>query len=353
MNWLLVFVPVTLWLHYSGSQSHALIFACACLAVLPLAGWLGTATEHLAARTGEGVGGLLNATFGNAAELIIALVALNKGLFPVVKASLTGSIIGNILLVTGAAYFAGGLKYPVQRFNAVAARSQATMLTLAIIGLVVPASYHFLLGPGAHDLATREADLSLEISIVLLVVYGLSLVFSLRTHKDLFSAEVESEEPEWSLTKSLAVLAGATVLIAWMSEILVGSVEQAAHSLGMTSVFVGVIVVAIIGNAAEHSTAILAARRNRMDLSMGIAIGSSVQIALFVAPILVIVSRWIAPKPMDLVFTPAEVVAAGLAVAICGQSASDGESNWFEGAMLLAVYVILGILFFYLPEAQH
>lgn len=357
LSWFLVFVPVAVALEHLSPQSHIAIFAAACLAILPLAGWLGRATEHLAERTGEGVGGLLNATFGNAAEMIIALIALQKGLHDVVKASLTGSIIGNILLVLGAAFLAGGLKFPVQRFNPVGARSQSTLLTLTTVALVVPAAFHYLLSNlRADEALARERDVSLEISLVLLAVYALSLLFSLKTHKSLFSASPEAEEahghPSWSMTRSLAVLAGATVMVVWMSEILVGSVEEAAHTLGMTSVFVGVIVVAIIGNAAEHSTAILVAMKNRMDLSLGIAIGSSIQIALFVAPVLVLASYVIGPKPMDLVFTPAEVVAAGLAIAITGQISSDGESNWFEGAVLLAVYVILGIMFYFLPGAH-
>ncbi|MFN7925600.1 MAG: calcium/proton exchanger [Bryobacteraceae bacterium] len=361
LNWLLVFVPVAVWLEHARPTEHLWIFATACLAVLPLAGWLGTATEHLAARTSEAVGGLLNATFGNAAELIIALIALHNGLFDVVKASLTGSIIGNTLLVMGAACLAGGLKYPHQKFSGAAARSQATMMTLAVIALVVPAAYHYLVtaAPGSVPQANtiaRENDLSLEISLVLLVTYALSLVFSLMTHKELFSgaAEVEDEHgAPWSIGKSMGVLLAATAMIAWMSEILVGSVQEAAHTLGMTSVFVGVVVVAIIGNAAEHSTAIMVARKNRMDLSLGIAIGSSIQIAVFVAPVLVIASRFMAPRPMDLVFTPAELLATGLAVAITGQISSDGESNWFEGAQLLAVYLILSLLFYFLPEAVH
>ncbi len=355
LNWFLLCVPGAVWLEHTSPDSHMAIFAVACLSILPLAGWLGQATEHLAARTSESVGGLLNATFGNAAELIIALSALQKGLYDVVKASLTGSIIGNILLVMGAAFFAGGLKFKTQTFNAGGARTQATVLTLAVIALVVPASFHFL-GGRAHmaNLASAEADLSMEISVILLLTYGASLLFTLHTHKQLFSGSGHSEGddhgPAWSLTKSLGTLFGATALIAWMSEILVGSVEQAAQTLGMTSVFVGVIVVAIIGNAAEHSTAILAAMKNRMDLSLGIAVGSSIQVALFVAPVLVLASHFIGPGPMDLVFTPAEVMATVLAVVIAGQVSEDGESNWFEGVQLLVVYLILGILFYFLPE---
>jgi Ca2+:H+ antiporter len=354
LNLLLVFVPIAVGLHFLKPDAHTWIFIAASLAIIPLAGWLGRATEHLAERTGEGVGGLLNATFGNAAEMIIALMALKRGLYDVVKASLTGSIIGNILLVLGAAILAGGMKHSTQTFNASGARMQATMLSLAAVALIVPAAFHYIGGAAA---VPSEAGLSLEISIVLLVVYAFGLLFSLRTHKQLFAghtpeaAEVEEgAHHAWSLRKSMGVLALSTALIAWISEILVGSVEQAAHAFGMTSLFVGVIVVAIVGNAAEHSTAILVAMKNRMDLSLGIAIGSSIQIALFVAPLLVMASYVMGTRPMDLVFTPSEVLAVGLAVAICGQIAGDGESNWLEGVQLLAVYIILGIVFYFLPE---
>ena len=352
LDWLLVFVPVTVGLHWLAPTSHVAIFVCACLAVVPLASWLGHATEHLAEKTGEGIGGLLNATFGNAAELILALMALRQGLPDVVKASLTGSIIGNILLVLGASCLAGGFRFKDLRFNASAARMMSTMLLLAAIALVLPASFHHLAHPGVE----QERNLSVEISIVLLVCYGLSLLFSLHTHKQLFigsaaaAAEVEDRQP-WPLSRSLAVLAVATGLIAWVSEILVGSIEPAAHAFGMTSLFVGVIVVAVIGNAAEHSTAILMARRNRMDLALGIAIGSSIQIALFVAPLLVLTSYFLGPTPMDLVFSLAEVLAVVLAIAITTQVAGDGESHWLEGVQLLAVYLILALVFYTLPEA--
>lgn len=352
LDWLLVFVPIAVGLRFLSPEQSTFIFLTACLAIVPLAGWLGRATEHLAERTSQGVGGLLNATFGNAAELIIAIAALQKGLYPVVKASLTGSIIGNVLLVLGASVLAGGLKHSIQKFNEVAARSQTTNLWLAAISLIVPAMYHYLGGAEGHK---NEDDISTEISIVLLITYGLSLLFSLKTHKQLFSGEEEPGEhaEAWSVGKALGVLAGATALVAWMSEILVGSVEQAAHSFGMTSIFVGVIVVAIVGNAAEHSSSVMAAMKNKMDLSLGISIGSSIQIALFVAPVLVILSHFIGPHPMNLVFSPAEVLAIGLSVLIAGQIASDGESNWLEGVQLLAVYLIFGIMFYFLPEVKH
>ena len=353
LNLLLIFVPIAIALEFLMPASHTLIFIASCLAIIPLAGWLGRATEELAHHTGEGIGGLLNATFGNAAELIIAVMALQKGLYPVVKASLTGSIIGNILLVLGAAVFAGGLKHEKQRFNRTAAMAQVTLLTLAAIGMIMPASFHYLAGPAGR---TREGDLSLEISIVLLLAYGAHLLFSLHTHKQLFAGEPAAEHSgsgaPWTLKRSILFLLGATALIAWVSEILVGSVEHAAESFGMTRVFLGVIVVAVVGNAAEHSTAILMAMKNRMELAIGIAIGSSLQIALFVAPVLVILSLFIGPQPMDLVFTPAEVLAVFVAVLISGQIASDGESNWLEGVLLLSVYLILGIVFFFLPEAE-
>ena len=349
MNWLLLFVPVTIGMSFLMPQQQTLLFLFACASVIPLAGWMGHATEHLADRTGEGIGGLLNATFGNAAELIIAVMALRAGLYEVVKASLTGSIIGNILLVLGASMLAGGMKHETQKFNETAARSQSTSLTLAAIALIVPAMFHHIGGPAA---VPREAGLSLEISIVLLVSYGLSLLFSLKTHKRLFEGEPPAKEvghAAWSLKKAVLVLLAATALIAWISEILVHTVQHAAEAFGMTEVFVGVIVVAVIGNAAEHSSAIIAAMKNRMDLAVGIAVGSSIQIALFVAPVLVLLSFVMGPRPLDLVFTPVEVMAVALGVLITSQIAADGESNWLEGIQLLAVYIVLGIAFYFLP----
>jgi Ca2+:H+ antiporter len=353
IHYLLVFVPLTLLLEYGARDNHTLVFLSACLAVIPLAGLLGTATESLASRTNETIGGLLNATFGNAAELIIALMALEKGLTSVVKASLTGSILGNLLLVLGLSFVAGGVRYKTQRFSAGAASMYATSLTLAASALVLPALFHYLAGRAER---AREADLSLEISIVLILTYFLGLLFTLRTHKHLFSPDpetaslVERGAAQWGIRKAIAVLLLSTAFIALVSEALVASVGHAAHSLGMTGVFVGVIVVAIIGNAAEHSSAVVFARKNKMDLSIGIAVGSSIQIALFVAPVLVFVSRFLGPGPMDLVFTPAEVVSVALAVLITGQVTSDGESNWLEGVQLLSVYLILAIIFYFLPE---
>ncbi len=354
LNWLLVFVPVAVVLKFAAPNLPAAVFITACLAVIPLAGLLGHATEELASRTNEGIGGLLNATFGNAAELIIALMALQQGLHDVVKASLTGSIIGNILLVMGASFLAGGLKFKIQTFNPTAARSQANMLTLAAIALIMPAAYHYM---GGQEAPLLERGMSLEIAGILLVTYVLGLIFSLRTHRHLFTGggpKLHADGPRgpgWSLRTALIVLAVSTVLIGWISEILVGAVEPAAEAMGMTGVFVGVIVVAIIGNAAEHSSAVTAALKNRTDLSIGISLGSSTQIALFVAPVLVLASLVVGPRPMDLVFTLPEVLAVALAVAISAQVTMDGESNWLEGVQLLSVYAILGIVFYFLPHA--
>lgn len=353
LNWLLMFVPIAIALEYVAPNQHLFIFFAAALAILPLAAWMSHATEHLAEKTGEGIGGLLNATFGNAAELIISIAALRAGLHDVVKASIAGSIVGNILLVLGAAMLAGGLRHSEQQYNAAAARSQATLLTLAAIALVIPAAYDRLAGTYSPE---GLGFLSISISVVLLIVYGLFLLFSLVTHKALFTgsfdaaAQTNEVRPvAWPVQKSVLVLAASTVAIAWVSELLVGAIEPAAHDFGLNKIFVGVFVVAILGNAAEHATAIAAAMKNRMDLSLSIAIGSSVQVALFVAPVLVLTSLWVGPTPMDLAFTSGLVLTVMLAVLITGQVAGDGRSDWLKGVQLLAVYIILGLAFFFVP----
>ncbi len=357
---LLVFIPLAAlaeWLDWGAV--HVFVFAA--LAIIPLAGLMGSATESLAHRFGAGVGGFLNATFGNAAELIIALLALQQGQFDVVKASLTGSIIGNVLLVLGLSILMGGLGRERQTFDRSAAAAGSTLLALAAIGLVVPAMFH-LAGESAvrNALVTAEREiaaertLSLEIAIVLFAAYLLSLLFSLRTHRHLYAGQEhagahEPVGPIPSPRRAAVSLAVATAAVAWMSELLVGAVDEAAHTMGVSEVFIGVIVVAVIGNAAEHSTAVLVAMKNKMDLAMNIAIGSSIQIALFVAPVLVFVSYLVPNGPMDLRFTPFEVLAVGIAVGVVNLVAQDGESNWLEGALLLAVYLVLGIAFFFLP----
>lgn len=351
LNLFLVFVPIAVVLEFTHANPIA-IFAISALSIIPLAGWMGRATEHLAEKLGQGIGGLLNATFGNAAELIIALMALRKGLFEVVKASITGSIIGNVLLVLGLSVLVGGLKYPKQIFNKTAAMLGSTMLALSAVALLMPAVFHLLV---ANKPNVREQDLSLEIAIVLIITYVLSLIFTLKTHSHLYTGGVDEKEEQeaigthgWSMGRSIATLLVATVLVAVMSEFLVGAVEEASKKLGLTEVFVGVILVAIIGNAAEHSTAVLVAMKNKMDLALNIAIGSSMQVALFVAPVLVFASYAFGPR-MNLIFTPLEVVAIAVSVLIVALIAQDGESNWMEGVLLLALYTILGLTFYFLP----
>lgn len=368
LNWLLVFFPIAIGLEVAHAVYHAAwatptwIFACSALAIVPVAGWMGHATEHLASRLGEGIGGLLNATFGNAAELIIAIMALRQAarapesaasMHALIKASLTGSIIGNVLLVLGAALLVGGLRYKVQTFNPTASRVGATLLALAVIALSIPGVTHLVVSR-AHlpEQANIVQNESLEVSVLLLFVYALSLLFTLHTHKQLYVQHVEDEASDghepWSVGKALGVLLGATVCVGILAEFMVGSVQAAAETVGLTELFVGVIVVAIVGNAAEHSTAVLVAWNNRMDLSLAIATGSSIQIALFVAPVLVLTS-YLFGAPLNLLFTGPEIAAVGMSVAILTMIAGDGESNWLEGVLLLVVYAMLGVLFYNLP----
>ncbi|MGE5058417.1 MAG: calcium/proton exchanger [Betaproteobacteria bacterium] len=361
LDWLLLALPAALAIRYVPAwKNEAMLFIISGIAIIPLAGWMGRATEHLGARAGHGIGGLLNATFGNAAELIIALMALSKGLIGVVKASITGSIIGNILLVLGASILAGGMRFTRQTFNQTVARISATSLNLAAIGLIIPTIFHMAADrqPGGWS-PQAEQSLSLAIAAVLFITYILSLVFSLITHKELFGGEVggkgergEENHAAWSVSKAITILALATMLVAFMSEFLVSSVEAARESLGLTEVFVGVIIVAIIGNAAEHSTAVSVALKNKMDLSLGIAIGSSLQVALFVTPVLLFAS-YLFGRPMNLEFSLPEIAAVALAVWIVAGISGDGECNWLEGVQLLSVYLIIAILFFFLPEPAH
>jgi len=349
LNWLLVFIPIAAYVQHIHA-SPPLVFFSACLAIVPLAGIMGQATEVLADRAGAAVGGLLNATFGNAAELIIAYVALTKGLHDVVKASLIGSIIGNILLVLGISTVMGGLKIKILRFNITAASSGASMLLLSAVGLLVPAMY-------AHMSRNPESirELSTEIAVILLICYTCSLVFSLKTHKYLYDGGAAAEsveegqggESHGTVKGAVLTLLVATVIVAWMSEVLVGVVEAASEAMGLTDVFVGIIVVAVIGNAAEHSSAVMMAMKDKMDVAFGIAVGSSTQIALFVAPVLVLCSLFM-DKQMDLVFSPPEVMAVIISVLVVGQISQDGESHWLEGVQLLSVYMILAFVFFHI-----
>jgi Ca2+:H+ antiporter len=357
LDWLLIFVLLAILLRFwPGGSSPTALFVCSALGIIPVAGWIGRATEALAARVGEGLGGLLNATFGNAAELIIAGIALSKGLTNVVKASITGSIIGNVLLVLGFSILFGGFKYKEQYFNRAGARTSAISLSLAAIGLVIPTLFHV----AAHSSPAgwsplMEQKLSLGIAIVLFLTYFCVLGFTLRTHKYFFQCgdqDIVESSTQWSRGRALLILLISTAVVALLSEFLVGTIENVRHTVGVTEVFIGVIVVAIVGNAAEHSTAILMAMKNKMNLSVGIAIGSSLQIALFVAPVLIFLS-YVLGRPMDLEFTMPEVFAVVASVYILFQISGDGETNWIEGVQLLSVYVILGILFFYLPEPQR
>jgi Ca2+:H+ antiporter len=322
--------------------------------VIPTAAAMGRATEELAARSGPGVGGLLNVTFGNAPELIIALFALGKGLQEVVKASIVGSIISNILLVLGAAMFFGGWGREKQTFNRTAAHAQAAMLLLALVAIVMPALFELIRGEGLPAVGKERVNygsnvetLSAIVAGVLLVSYGAGLFFSLRTHRELFNPYMEDEDAHraWPVRTSVAVLAAAGAGVALMSELLVGSIEHAAESIGLSQFFIGVIVVAIVGNAAEHWVAVLVALKNKMDLAVNIAVGSSAQVALFVAPVLVFLSFVIGPHPMALVFNGYEVAAMLLAVVIANFTTQEGESNWFEGVQLLGVYIVLAVVF--------
>jgi Ca2+:H+ antiporter len=347
--WPLLAVPVAIAVGWVSPERHVLVFTLSVLAILPLAGAIGRATEALASRLGGGIGGLLNATFGNAAELIIGALALREGHVDLVKASLTGSIIGNVLLVLGAAIVVGGLRHPVQRFNRTAAGLGTTMLLLSAIGLVVPAAFHRL----AQGHAGAELRLDTEIAIVLLVTYGLSLVFTLRTHRNLYGigAHERTDVDRVPVGRWVGVLLAATAAVAVVSELLVGAVAATAKDLGMTELFVGVVVVALVGNAAEHYSAVSLAAEDHMDAALAIAVGSSTQIALFVGPVLVLLSYLIAPSPMDLHFTTFEVMAIGVSVLAVSFIAHDGETHWMEGVQLLAVYAILALGFFFLPAS--
>ncbi|MGH7562359.1 MAG: calcium/proton exchanger [Gemmatimonadales bacterium] len=346
---LLVMVPVSVALDLMHA-SEVWIFIAACLAVLPLAALMGDATEQLAERTGPTIGGLLNATFGNAAELIIAVVALRAGLVDLVKASITGSILGNLLLILGLSLVAAGTRTPVVRFNRTSAGMSAAMLALAVVGLVFPALFHGL-APGAEQarLALTELRLSEAVAIILAAIYGLSLLFTLKTHKSLFGGDPAAtpEGPTWSMGRSVLVLALATGGVVIESELLVHAVEGVTAGLGLSEVFLGLVIIPIIGNAAEHATAIVVARKGQTDLALQIALGSSTQVALLVAPILVLAGV-ILGQPMNLVFTPFEVAALAVSTIVISIITLDGESHWFEGVQLLAVYGMVAAAAFFL-----
>lgn len=349
---LLVFVPISIaaeYLHWG----ELVVFITACLAILPLAAWMGTATEEIAIVVGPSLGGLLNATFGNATELIIALVALKSGAVNVVKASLTGSIIGNLLLVMGFSMLLGGLRHKEQEFQPTIARINASTMNLAVIAILMPSAVN-ITSEGV-DIEVMQR-LSIVVAVALIVVYILTLLFSMRTHSYLYDVGIAEEEeggftPEGKKPNVLlwtGVLLLVTVFVAIESELLVGALESATEQLGLTELFTGIILLPIIGNAAEHATAVVVAVKNKMDLAVSVALGSSLQIALFVAPVLVI-AGWFFHQPMDLNFNPFELVAVAVAVLIANSVSSDGRSNWLEGTLLLATYVVIGAAFYFHP----
>ena len=351
---LVPFIPLAIGLEL-GHATPVAVFVASALGVIPTAALMGRATEELAERAGPGIGGLLNVTFGNAPELIIALFALARGLHEVVKASLIGSIIGNILLVLGVAMLVGGAGRERQRFDRTMATSQSAMLLLAAAALAMPAIFELVEGkglprPGAQRVSydTPVETLSLAVALILIGSYAFGLLFSLRTHRDLFNPErTEQGREGWSVKRSVSMLAVAGVAVGVMSELLVGSISDAASSVGLSQFFIGAIVVAFVGNAAEHWVAVLVAAKDKMDLAVNIAIGSSAQIALFVAPVLVLVSFVLGPSPMALVFNGFELGAVFLAVLIASHVTNEGESTWFEGVQLLAVYAVLGLAFLF------
>jgi Ca2+:H+ antiporter len=352
---LLVFVPISIASEFLGWGSTT-IFITSALAIIPLAAWMGTATEEIAVVLGPNLGGLMNATFGNATELIIGLVALNAGLVDVVKASITGSIISNLLLVMGFAMFLGGIRYKEQNFTSVVARLNASAMNLAVIAILVPTAVDVTSDGIAEE---TMQTLSGAVSIVLIIVYLLTLLFSMKTHSYLYDvglAENQEEGEEEPHEKPNIVLWGivllvATVVVAVESELLVASLEEATSYLGLSALFTGVILVPIIGNAAEHATAVTVAMKNKMELSVSVAMGSSLQIALFVAPVLVLAGV-ILHQPMDLDFNPFELVAVVVAVLLANSVSSDGRSDWLEGSLLLATYVVLGLAFFFHPAIE-
>ena len=354
LKWLLIFIPVTLILEFFVHPGDSWVFIAAALSIVPIAAMMGQATENLASKAGPTVGGLLNATFGNATELIIAFFALQAGKPDVVKASITGSMIGNMLLVLGLAFFLGGLKFNKQIFSKQTAGALSSLLLIVMIAFIVPALFDFTeRGEGVSAVQAQASDMnfSLAASFVLIALYVCNLIFSLVTHKDLISASDDIHDgPSWSVGRSIATLVGCTLVVAWLSETLVGSLEGFSKGLGLSEVFAGMIIIPIVGNAAEHSASVFALK-NKLDISIQIALGATIQIALLVAPILVIAS-YLVGKPMDLVIhRPLELAALVGATLITASVSRDGESNWLEGAMLLGVYLLIALAFFFLPVA--
>ncbi len=352
LNWLLAFVPITLGLEMAGVAPPVVFFSAA-LAIVPIAGLIVRATEQLAHYTGDAIGGLLNASFGNLPELIIALAALRAGLFDMVRASLAGAIIANLLLAIGVSFLLGGFKYHDQEYSPIATRMYSSMMFIAVMSLAVPSAFGRL--AAASEAALTEVHLNLGLALLLLAAYALYLVFMLRTHPEFFrgaggAGPEEAHAKPWSMGRAFGTLIGASAGAAWMSEVLVGAAEPTGKALGMTDTFIGIVFLAIVGGAAESGSAIAMGRKNRMDLAVGIGLGSSIQIALFVAPVLVLASHFLAPHPFALAFTRGEIASLFMAVLIGALVSGDGRSNWYKGVQLITVYAIIAMLFFFMPE---
>jgi Ca2+:H+ antiporter len=354
VNWLLVFIPIALAVEHLHA-SPPVVFFCAALAIIPIAALIVRSTGQLATYTGDAVGGLLNATFGNAPELIIALVALKAGQLDMVRASIIGAILANLLLALGIAFLLGGLKHHDQTYNRVAARTYATMMLLAAMSLAIPSAFSRVLAP--DETVRQEALLNVGVASVLLAIYVLYLVYSLKTHRGSFASEGGdggghghgSDGPRWSLPRALASLVVASLLAAWMSEVLVGAADGTGQALGMSSVFIGIVFLAVVGGAAESGSAIAMGAKNKPDLSISIALGSSIQIALFIAPVLVFASYFIAPTPLELSFSRAEVGTLFIGVIIGAMVYGDGQANWFKGVQLITIYLIIAMMFYFMP----
>jgi Ca2+:H+ antiporter len=346
---LLIFVPVVILTDMALPEAHTWLFALSILAIIPLAALLSRATEAVSSRTGDAIGGLLNATLGNLTELVISLAALQAGQYLLVKASIAGAIVTNTLFMLGGAFLLGGLKHHVQEFNRISARFQASMLFLATIAMLVPS-----LIANVDQTPALSHKLSLGLAFILIAVYALGMLFSLKTHRELFASATQAEEEHnvWSIQIAVTVLVIVTLLVALISEIFVGSVQVAARNIGMTPAFVGFIVVALVGGAAEMTTAFSAARANRLDLSIGIALGSASQIALFVAPVLVVTSYFLGPEPMSLEFWPGAVAMVLIATMAASLLSNGGRGVWYIGVLALAVYAIFGLTLFLLPAAS-
>jgi Ca2+:H+ antiporter len=353
MNWLLLFIPLTIALEHLAHVAAPVLFFMAAVSIIPIAALIVRSTEQIATRTGDAIGGLLNATFGNAPELIIALVALKAGYLDMVRASLVGAILANLLLALGVAFFTGGLRYHEQRFNPTAARAYSSMMFLAAVSMTVPSSFSRIFAP--NEVIRQEQLLNVGIAIILLLAYGLYILFSLRTHSSAFASldteeDAHHDEEIWSVPRAVISLLVASAMAAWMSEILVGAAEATGKALGMSQVFIGIVFVAVVGGAAESGSAVAMARKNKMDLSVGIALGSCIQIALFVAPLLVLASYFIAPHPLELAFSRAEIGSLFMAVLIGALVCGDGQSNWYKGVQLTTVYAIIALMFYLVPE---